>query len=376
MTAADNTTTLPTSSAAQDRLLGGHLGDGGDIPAVMDTSPDLPPATLPDSSDTGERWPDPPVLVERIVTGLESVVVGQQRMLERLVVAMLAGGHVLLEGVPGVGKTMTLSALANLVDGSFSRIQFTSDLLPSDIVGTRVYRASTEEFIMLPGPIFANFVLADEINRAPAKVQSALLEVMAERQVTVAGESRKVPDPFLVLATQNPVESEGVFPLPEAQRDRFMMKINVPLPTEAEERAIVNLHAKPLPTVARAVTIDQLRALQRVAESLEVSNAVADYAVRLTMATRDPQSYGVSSLDGVIRHGASPRATIAMIRAARAMAIVRGRPKVTVQDVYDIAFDVLNHRVLLTYDAIADGRTAQEVCAAILKTVPAPRSTK
>jgi MoxR-like ATPase len=318
-------------------------------------------------------WPPPPLLVERLVDGLTRSIVGQERMLERLVCALLSGGHVLLEGVPGVGKTMTLASLASLVGGEFSRIQFTSDLLPSDIVGTRVYRSSSEEFTVVPGPIFANFVLADEINRAPAKVQSALLEVMAEHQVTLAGETLKVPDPFLVLATQNPVESEGVFPLPEAQRDRFMMRVMVPLPSESEERRIAQLHQNTPAGVERALTLPQLRALQRVVEAVVVPPSVLEYAVRLTMSTRDPAAYGMPALANTIRHGASPRATISLLRAARAMALVRGRPTASVQDVYDVAFDVLNHRVLLTYDAIADGLSSTDVCATVLRTVPAPR---
>lgn len=333
-------------------------------------------AHLQPTSSAAAKWPDPPELAEQIVLGLSEVVVGQERMIERLVCAMIAGGHVLLEGVPGVGKTVTLSTLAALVDGSFARVQFTSDLMPSDIVGTRVYRASTEEFSVARGPIFANFVLADEVNRAPAKVQSALLEVMAERQVTIAGESLKVPDPFMVLATQNPVESEGVFPLPEAQRDRFMMRIIVPLPTEAEERAIVQRHGSTAPQPHRVATIEQLRALQKVAGAVAVPDEVLDYAVRLTMATRSPSAYGVAGVEHAIRLGASPRATLALVRAARAMAIMRGRPVAHAQDVYDVAFDVLNHRVLLSYEAIADGQRPDDICAEILKTVPAPRGRR
>jgi MoxR-like ATPase len=315
----------------------------------------------------------PPALAAAVLDELSGSVVGQARMLERLVCALLAGGHVLLEGVPGVGKTMTLTSLARIVGGEFARIQFTSDLLPSDIVGTRVYSAATETFRVERGPIFANFVLADEINRAPAKVQSALLEVMAERQVTIAAETLRVPEPFMVLATQNPIESEGVFPLPEAQRDRFMFRVLVDLPTADEERRIAAQYHSAPPVPNRILDTTMLRALQEVVDSIEVPPAVLDYAVRLTMATRDPAGSGISALTPLIRAGASPRATIAAVRAAKAMALLRGRPTATAQDVYDVAFDVLNHRVLLSYDALADGVAVEEVCARILTKIPAPR---
>lgn len=318
----------------------------------------------------------PPELVNAVLDELSTAVVGQQRMQERIVCSLLAGGHVLLEGVPGVGKTMTLTTLSQIVGGEFSRIQFTSDLLPSDIVGTRIYSTKNESFTVEPGPIFANFVLADEINRAPAKVQSALLEVMAEGQVTIAGQTHKVPDPFMVLATQNPIESEGVFPLPEAQRDRFMMRVIVDLPTDEEEHAIAAQYHTRTTSLTQQVDLNQLRALQRVAAEVSVPDPVIDYAVRLTMSTREPAKHGLGQISGLLRTGVSPRATLAMVRAAKAMAVVRGRPVATAQDVYDIAFDVLNHRVILSYDALADGISPFDVVAQVLRKVPAPRGPR
>lgn len=318
--------------------------------------------------------PTPPELAAAILDELATAVVGQQRMQERLVCALLAGGHVLLEGVPGVGKTMTLTTLARIVGGEFARIQFTSDLLPSDIVGTRIYSTKNESFTVELGPIFANFVLADEINRAPAKVQSALLEAMAERQVTIAGSTQKVPDPFLVLATQNPIESEGVFPLPEAQRDRFMMRVLVDLPSAEEERMIARSYHAGTPQVSSRVDLAQLRSLQQVVAAVATPEPVLDYAVRLTMATRDPESHGLASLAPLLRSGVSPRATLALVRAAKAMAVLRGRPVINAQDVYDVGFDVLNHRLILSYDALADGVSSADLTAQILRTVTAPRT--
>lgn len=327
-----------------------------------------------ESSATHE--PTPPELAAGVLEELSACVVGQGRMLERLVCTMLAGGHVLLEGVPGVGKTMTLTSLARIVGGEFSRIQFTSDLMPSDIVGTRVYSSSAETFTVEKGPIFANFVLADEVNRAPAKVQSALLEVMGEGQVTIAGTTLRVPSPFLVLATQNPIESEGVFPLPEAQRDRFMMRVLVDLPSVEEERAIALQYHAAAKVPNQRLGLEELRALQIIASRIDVPDQVVDYAVRLTMATRDPAAHGLASLAGMIRSGASPRATLSMLRAAKAMALLRGRQVAIAQDVYDVAFDVLNHRILLSYDALADGLSPAEVCASILRKITAPRGAK
>lgn len=299
-------------------------------------------------------------------------VVGQDRVVERLIVSMIANGHCLLEGVPGVGKTMMTSTLARMVGGTFSRIQFTPDLLPSDIVGTRIYRASRESFDIELGPVFSNFVLADEINRAPAKVQSALLEVMAERQVSIGGVTNKVALPFMVLATQNPIEQEGVYALPEAQRDRFLMRVPVDYPTPVQEAEIARRSSQPTPAPDQILTIEELLDLQRAAAELPVPEAVADYAVRLVVATRDPRSFGFDALDGWLSFGASPRATLGLLAAGRAMALMRGHSTVRVQDIYDIAYDVLNHRLVLSWDAVTRGASVDEFIVALLERVLAP----
>jgi MoxR-like ATPase len=303
---------------------------------------------------------------------LSRVVVGQDRVLERLLTSVLADGHCLLEGVPGLGKTLALSTLARVVGGTFSRIQFTADLIPSDIVGTRIYRQSNETFDIEPGPILANIVLADEINRAPAKVQSALLEVMAERQVTIGGRTIPAPRPFLVVATQNPIESEGVYPLPEAQRDRFLMRIPVDYPTPNEEREIVRRYDASSPTAARLLDAEDVVALQTAARAVAVDQATADYAVRLVLATRDPASQGLARLAGLFEYGASPRASLGLVRAAKALALLRGRDRATPQEVYDVAYDVLNLRLVLSYRALADGMTIDDVLVDLLSSVWAP----
>lgn len=310
--------------------------------------------------------------LETLRSELARYVVGQERVVERLIVAMVANGHCLLEGVPGVGKTMMTSTLARMVGGTFSRIQFTPDLLPADIVGTRIYRASRESFDIELGPVFANFVLADEINRAPAKVQSALLEVMAERQVSIGGVTNKVALPFMVLATQNPIEQEGVYALPEAQRDRFLMRVPVDYPTPAQEAEIARRSSRPTAAPDQILTIDELLNLQRQAAELPVPDAVADYAVRLVVATRDPRSFGFDSLEGWLSFGASPRATLGLLAAGRAMAMMRGHATVRVQDIYDIAYDVLNHRLVLSWDAVTRGATVDEFVVALLERVLAP----
>jgi MoxR-like ATPase len=303
---------------------------------------------------------------------LQKVIVGQDRVLERVLVALLASGHCLLEGVPGLGKTLTVSTLARTLGGSFTRIQFTPDLLPSDIVGTRIYRPSTERFDVELGPVFANFVLADEINRAPAKVQSALLEVMAERQVSLGGSTFPLPAPFLVLATQNPIESEGVYPLPEAQRDRFLMRIPVDYPTADEEHRIVERAGRAAAELTALLSTQDVLALQATTAMVYVDPAVQDYAVRLVLATRKPAAYHVD-IDGLLTYGASPRASIGLVQAGRALALLRGRDHVLPQDVYDVAYDVLNHRLVLSFDAVADGVTVDDVLVTLLTTVVAPR---
>ena len=312
------------------------------------------------------------VQLQQVLAEMHRVIVGQERVLERVLVGLLAGGHCLLEGVPGIGKTLTVSTLAKTLGGTFARIQFTPDLLPSDIVGTRIYRPSTETFDVELGPVFANFVLTDEINRAPAKVQSALLEVMAERQVSLGGVTHPLPSPFLVLATQNPIESEGVYPLPEAQRDRFLMRIPVDYPTAAEEHDIVERasHIAAIPNgVLSTADVDRL---QQAAASIYVDPAVQDYAIRLVLATRHPDEHGVA-IDGLLAYGASPRASIGLIHAGRALALLRGRDHLLPQDVYDVAYDVLNHRLVPSFDAIADGVTVDDVLVEVLTTVVAPR---
>ncbi len=310
--------------------------------------------------------------LQQLLGELRRVIVGQDRVLERVIVALLAGGHCLLEGVPGLGKTLTVSSLAKSLGGTFTRIQFTPDLLPSDIVGTRIYRPSAERFDVEFGPVFANFVLADEINRAPAKVQSALLEVMAERQVSLGGTTYPVPAPFLVLATQNPIESEGVYPLPEAQRDRFLMRIPVDYPTAQEEHEIVNRSRRTPAEPATLLSTHDVMRLQAAARAVDVDPAVQDYAVRLVLATRDPLAHGLP-ITGMLAYGASPRASIGLVQAGRALALLRGRDHLLPQDVYDVAYDVLNHRLVLSFDAVADGITVDDVLVTLLTEISAPR---
>jgi MoxR-like ATPase len=310
--------------------------------------------------------------LREVMGELQRVIVGQERVLERVLVALLAGGHCLLEGVPGLGKTLTVSTLARTLGGTFTRIQFTPDLLPSDIVGTRIYRPSTERFDVELGPVFANFVLADEINRAPAKVQSALLEVMAERQISIGGTTYPLPKPFLVLATQNPIESEGVYPLPEAQRDRFLMRIPVDYPTPDQEHEIVGRAGTQTAPPVPVLSTDDVAGLQTAAASVYVDRAVQDYAVRLVLATRDPKQHGVA-IEGLLAYGASPRASIGLVSAGRALALLRGRDHLLPQDVYDVAYDVLNHRLVLSFDAVADGITVDDVLVEVLTTVLSPR---
>jgi MoxR-like ATPase len=311
--------------------------------------------------------------LERAIFEVKRVIVGQERMVERLMVSLLARGHCLLEGVPGVAKTLAVETLAHTVGGTFARLQFTPDLVPSDIVGTRIYRAGSEQFDTELGPVFANFVLADEINRAPAKVQSALLEVMAERQVSLGGKRYPVPNPFLVLATQNPIESEGVYPLPEAQRDRFLMKIVVDYPSAAEEREIVYRMGVDPPVAHPVISTEELLALQQRAGRVFVHHAIVDYVVRLVIATRQPAEFGMADVAGWVAYGASPRASLGLIAAGRALALIRGRDYVLPQDVLDVAIDVLPHRMVLSYDAIADGVAATQAVGRVLQSVPLPQ---
>jgi MoxR-like ATPase len=311
--------------------------------------------------------------LERVMFEVKRVIVGQERLVERMMVSLMAQGHCLLEGVPGVAKTLAVETLARTVSGTFSRLQFTPDLVPSDIVGTRIYRPNAERFETELGPIMANFVLADEINRAPAKVQSALLEVMAEKHVTIGGGQHDVPRPFLVLATQNPIESEGVYPLPEAQRDRFLMKIAVDYPTSAEEREIVYRMGVNPPVANAVISTEELQRLQQTASRVFVHHAIVDYVVRVVVATRQPTQHGMTDVGQWISYGASPRASLGLIAAGRALALLRGRDYVLPQDVLDIAVDVLAHRLVLSYDAIADAVPAAHAVRRVLQTIPLPQ---
>ncbi len=316
---------------------------------------------------------DPADELERALMEVKKVVVGQDRMVERILVALLARGHCLLEGVPGVAKSLAVETLAVVVGGSSVRLQFTPDLVPSDIVGTRIYRPSQDAFDVELGPVFANLVLADEINRAPAKVQSALLEVMQERQVSIGGTTYPLPTPFLVLATQNPIESEGVYPLPEAQRDRFLLKVVVGHPSMAEEMEIVRRMAVNPPHAEQVLSLDALLGLQEAVDTTFVHHAVAEYAVRLVMATRDPGPWGAPELAPLIAHGASPRGSLGLVQGARALALLRGRSYVLPGDVTDLAVDVLSHRLVLTYEALADAVSAESIVERVLQVVSAPQ---
>ena len=339
------------------------------MPPSVDTAQYARPNSPMDDARTAEQ-------VERIFFELRKVIVGQTRLLERMLVGLLARGHCLLESVPGLAKTLAAETLANVVGGTFARIQFTPDLLPSDIVGTRIYRGSSERFDVELGPVFVNFLLTDEINRAPAKVQSALLEVMQEHQVTIGGITHPVPAPFFVVATQNPIESEGVYQLPDAQRDRFMMKIVLDHPTAAEELTIIDRMAVNPPHAGKVIDLDELIALQRKSDAVFVDRSVAQYAVDLVQATRNPARFGLGELDSSIGLGASPRASINLVRGARALSLIRGRTYATPQDVFDVAPEVLRHRLLLTYDALARDITPDHIVNRLLESVPPPGSRR
>lgn len=325
------------------------------------------------SSSTRTSGSEDAKTLEQLLYQVKKVIVGQDAMLEMVLAGLLARGHVLLEGVPGVAKTLTVETFAKVIGGSFSRIQFTPDLVPSDIVGTRIYRQSSERFDVELGPVMANFVLADEINRAPAKVQSALLEVMSEGQVSVGGTTAAVPSPFLVLATQNPIENEGVYPLPEAQRDRFVFKLLVDYPTPEEEREIVYRMASTPPTAERLLSTDELAAIQDRVREVFVHHSLIDYVVRVVDATRAPSSLGLDDVARWLSYGASPRATLGAINTSRALALIRGRDYVVPQDVVDVLPAVLRHRLVLTYDALADEVDAEQIIGHVLAAVPLPQ---
>ncbi|MDQ3066132.1 MAG: AAA family ATPase [Actinomycetota bacterium] len=311
-------------------------------------------------------------LLEQALFEIKRVIAGQDGMLERVLVCLLSSGHLLIEGVPGLAKTLTIKTTAQVLGGSFQRIQFTPDLVPSDLVGTRVYRPGSGEFDTELGPVFCNFLLADEINRAPAKVQSALLEVMQERQVTIGQHTHPVPQPFLVMATQNPIESEGTYPLPEAQVDRFMLKILVGYPEHDEELTVVQRSLIPTPQLRRVLELDTLRELQAIANAVYVDPGIVSYTVQLATATREPGSYGLAELAPFISYGASPRGPISLVQSARALAFIRGRDYVTAQDIDALAKDALRHRLVLSYQALAEQVDSDTILDAVLDKVQAP----
>ena len=328
-----------------------------------------------DDDATARPGPTPAEAKERLEQALfeiRRVIAGQDRMLERVVVCLLAQGHLLIEGVPGLAKTLTIKTTAGVLGGTFARVQFTPDLVPSDLVGTRVFRPAEGIFDTELGPVFCNFLLADEINRAPAKVQSALLEVMQERQVTIGHTTYPVPDPFLVMATQNPIESEGTYPLPEAQVDRFMLKIVIGYPEHDEELTIVQRQLVPAPELRQALSLDDLRALQRLVFDIYVDPALISHSVALATATRDPAGHGLPHLREYIAFGASPRGPISLVQAARALALVRGRDYVIADDLTALAKDALRHRLVLTYQALAEEVEADRILDEVLAAVPAP----
>ena len=310
--------------------------------------------------------------MERVLYEVKKVIVGQDHLLERLVVALLARGHILVEGVPGLAKTMAIKTLAEAIGGEFKRIQFTPDLVPADLIGTRIYNQKTGEFNTSLGPVFTNLLLADEINRAPAKVQSALLEVMQEHQVTIGRETFKVPEPFLVLATQNPIETEGTYALPAAQGDRVMLKVLVGSPRSTEEFVIVERMTGMLQSMQKVLTTKQLLDLQKETDRVFVDPALIEYAVKLVTATRNPKEVGLKELEHYITFGASPRASINLILTGRALAFVRGRDYALPQDISDMALDVMRHRLVLSYEALSDNVNGDDILKKILDRVPLP----
>ncbi len=336
-----------------------------DLDSLYETTAPPPPTDDPFGRQAGE--------MRRVFTEIKKVIVGQDRLIERLLVALLARGHILLEGVPGLAKTLAIKTTAQVIGGTFRRIQFTPDLVPADLVGTRIYNQRSGEFSVELGPVFANLLLADEINRAPAKVQSALLEVMQERQVTIGGQTYAVPDPFLVLATQNPIEHEGTYQLPEAQVDRFMFKTVVGYPSLRDELTIVDRAAEGMAQVQPLLTPERLLAYQREADAVSVDPRVRQYAVYLVTATRQPELFELGQLKRLIAYGASPRASINLILAARALALLRGRRYVVPQDIRSLAADVLRHRLVLSYEALADEVSAEWIIDQIMQKIPAPR---
>ncbi|MEP6664858.1 MAG: AAA family ATPase [Nocardioidaceae bacterium] len=313
-------------------------------------------------------------LTQRAITEVKQVIVGQEHMVEQLMVALIARGHCLIEGVPGIAKTLAVRTFADVVGGTFARVQFTPDLVPSDIVGTRIYRPSKESFDVELGPVFVNFVLADEVNRAPAKVQSAMLELMAEHQVSIGGQTFELPDPFIVIATQNPIESEGVYPLPEAQRDRFLFKVDVTHPRGNEEFEILRRMSVDPPRARQILSPDKILELRAAADRIFLHNLVSEYIVRIVLATRSPAEFHLHDLTGVIEIGASPRATLGLAAAARGVALIHGRNYVLPQDVATVARDVMAHRLVLSFDAVADGVEPRTIVDRVVSAIPQPQA--
>jgi MoxR-like ATPase len=311
--------------------------------------------------------------LEQALFEIRRIIAGQDAMLERVLVCLLAQGHLLIEGVPGLAKTLTIKTTAGVLGGSFARVQFTPDLVPSDLVGTRIYRAGDGTFDTELGPVFCNFLLADEINRAPAKVQSALLEVMQEHQVTIGHETHPVPDPFLVMATQNPIESEGTYPLPEAQIDRFMLKVLIGYPQHDEELTVVQRQLVDAPELRQALSLDELKALQRAVVDIYVDPALVSYAVDIATATREPAAHGLPDIAAYISYGASPRGPISLVQGARALALIRGREYALVEDLQALARDALRHRLVLSYQALAEDVSPDVILDQVLAVVAAPQ---
>jgi len=310
--------------------------------------------------------------VPAIIAEMKKVIVGQEYLIERLILGLLTGEHILLEGVPGLAKTTAVKTLAQTIKAKYKRIQFTPDLLPADLIGTQIYQPKTEEFVVKKGPLFANIILADEINRAPAKVQSALLEAMEERQITIGGETFPLEQPFMVMATQNPIEQEGTYPLPEAQVDRFVFKLKVSYPSKAEEKRIMQKVSNNHSPVKAVIHPDQILAARKVFESIYIDENLQDYIVNLVSATRFPKDYGLASLAPMIQFGASPRASIFFNRLSKAYAFMQGRGYVVPQDIKSLGFDILRHRILLTYEAEAENITTEEILQKIFDTVEVP----
>ena len=342
-------------------------------PVTGATVATLAPATIEDASELADEVKQGSAFVDDVLAEVGRVVVGQQGMIERVLIGLLTGGHCLIEGVPGLAKTLTVKTLSQTISATFSRIQFTPDLLPADITGTIIYNMHTGQFTQKRGPLFANLVLADEVNRAPAKVQSALLEAMQERQVTIGDSTHPLPDPFLVLATQNPIEQEGTFPLPEAQLDRFMLLVRVGYPSASDERAMLDrMSGLDVPVAREVATIEQIRAARRLVGQIHIDDRVRDYIVHVVQATRRPRDYGLAELAPLIEYGGSPRATLCLAAAARAHAFIRHRAYVTPDDIKAIALDVMRHRVSVTYEAEAEEVSSEDVVRRVFEYLPVP----